>query len=362
MPNKIKDVFSDDMFNINGALRFRDEEAYKNYLSALEIAYAEGRVVPVEGVASVTTTVGYLGTEFPLEEYTNITEFFVGPAVEPVPIKLDIGGEEKIITLLRSRTKDKVILRSEPESIISFDFIFLLGENKHTVNYKVQFEKATSIEEIADSFTLAAALLVHLYRQEDNTPPEEGKVSLSDVKAYFRCYELFFKRLSAIERKLSLSISPSLLNDLTKEEQQDVDELYLLLCERKVVRLNAKLTSADSISIVPNKTKTPARVGGKIALTFLNTIEFSFLKQSVTLYTANLLTNALIKSIEEGDDGTTKILYGDTDSSPMYISFSAFETNEEAKKEVDSIMQHEKTYIDALTSSEYINRFYSKKD
>ena len=42
MPNKIKDIFSDDMFNINGTLRFSDDEAYKNFLSALEIAYAEG--------------------------------------------------------------------------------------------------------------------------------------------------------------------------------------------------------------------------------------------------------------------------------------------------------------------------------
>ena len=40
MPNKIKDIFSDDMFNINGTLRFSDDEAYKNFLSALEIAYA----------------------------------------------------------------------------------------------------------------------------------------------------------------------------------------------------------------------------------------------------------------------------------------------------------------------------------
>lgn len=105
MANKIKDIFSDDMFNINGTLRFSDDEAYKNFLAAMEIAYAEGRVVQVEGVTSVATTVGHLGAKFPLEEYTNITQFFVGPAVEPVPITLDVGGEKRTVTLLRSRTK-----------------------------------------------------------------------------------------------------------------------------------------------------------------------------------------------------------------------------------------------------------------
>ena len=72
MANKIKDIFSDDMFNINGTLRFSDDEAYKNFLAAMEIAYAEGRVVQVEGVTSVATTVGHLGAKFPLEEYTNM--------------------------------------------------------------------------------------------------------------------------------------------------------------------------------------------------------------------------------------------------------------------------------------------------
>ena len=36
-------------------------------------------------------------------------------------------------------------------------------------------------------------------------------------------------------------------------------------------------------------------IGSKIALTFISSIEFNFLKQSVTLHTANLLINALVK-------------------------------------------------------------------
>ena len=44
MPNKLKEIFSDDMLNMSGTLRFSDSEAYKNFLSALEIVYTEGRV------------------------------------------------------------------------------------------------------------------------------------------------------------------------------------------------------------------------------------------------------------------------------------------------------------------------------
>lgn len=358
MPNKIKDIFSDDMFNINGTLRFNDDEAYKNFLAALEIVHAEGRVVPVEGVTSVATTIDHLGTKFPLEEHTNITQFFVSPAVEPVSITLNVGGKEKTITLLRSRTKDKVILNSKPDSVVSFHFTFLLGENRHTVNYKVQFEKAKNIKEVADSFGLAAALLATLYKHEEEKPAEKDKVSLSDMKEYFLCYKTFFERLLAIENELGLSISPSLLNDLSQEEQQDIDEVYLLLCKKQVLRLNAKLTFTDSASIPMDHNVHNIGIGDKLALTFLSTIEFNFLKQKILLYTANLIVNALIKDVQEDSDGTVKILYGDTDSKPMYIAFSAFKTEEKAKQEAKNILQHDEIYINALTIDKYIKQFY----
>ena len=202
--------------------------------------------------------------------------------------------------------------------------------------------------------------MTYLYSHDDNTPVENGKVSLSDVKRYFHCYVSFLRRLNAIESKLSISIPPILLNDLPREEQQDIDELYLLLCEKKVVRLNAKLTSTDSMSVDMKYTETPLSIGSKIVLTFLSDIKFNFLKQAITLHTANLLINALVKDIQKSDDGTVQILYGDTDSKPMYISFSAFETVEEAEHEENTILQHDEIYVNALTSNAYINQYYEE--
>jgi hypothetical protein len=362
MPNKIKDIFSDDMFNINGTLRFSNDEAYQNFLAALEIAYAEGHVVPVNGVTSITTTVNHLGITFPLGEQANITEFFIGPAVEPFPISLEIEGTKNTITLLRSQTKDKIILCSEPHSIVSFQFVFFFSENTHTLKYDVQFDNAKTIKEIADSFSIAAALLDYFYKQDNNVfnESENNKVSLSNILEYFFCYKSFFKRLYTIEGKLGLSIKPCLLNNLTREEQQDIDELYLLLCENKTVRLNAILSESNSTVVFLKQTDSHLNIGSKISLTFLGTIEFFFLEQTVILHTANLLVNAIIKDVQKCDDGETKILYGDTDSAPMYIALSAFQTEEEAKQESGNIMEHDDIYINALTVDTYIKQFYKK--
>ena len=212
-------------------------EIYKNFHDEREWRYVpNAEVLTALNTESIianpyiipSTKVRHLGTKFPLEEQTNITEFLVGPAVETVPITLDVDGNRKTITLLRSRLKDKVILHSEPDTIVAFNIAFLLGENKHTLNFKVQFEKAKSIREVADSFSIAAALLAHLYNREDNIPSEDGN-------------------------------------------------------------------------------------------------------------------------------------NGDTDSKPMYISFSAFQTSEEAKQESETIMQHESIYVNALTSNAYITQYYEEQ-
>lgn len=359
MPNKIKDIFSDDMFNIGGHLRFSDDESYKSFLDALKIVQAEGRVVPVKGVTSITEEVRHQGVKFPLEEYKDISDFVIGPATESVHIPVKLGTEEKIITLLRSRTTDKITLRSEPDSIVSFRFIFLNGENRHTVNYKVQFEKAKSIEDVAESFGTAAALLATLYKYEDKHPVEEGKISIADAKSYFCNGEAFFRRLTAVAKEFDFSFSPSMLNNLSSEEQHDIDELYLLLCKKQVVRLNAKLTSTDSTAVTAHQCNENLDIGSKVQLVFLGTIEFKFLRQTVLLHTANLVLNAVVKEIQDGNDDAIKILYGDSDSKPMYMAFSAFKTEKEAADEADSILEREEIYANAPTINACIKQFYS---
>lgn len=51
----------------------------------------------------------------------------------------------------------------------------------------------------------------------------------------------------------------------------------------------------------------------------------------------------------------TKIYYGDVDSNPMYISYRAFKTEEEASQELKTILEREESYAKALTFGEHIN-------
>ncbi|MBQ7715011.1 MAG: hypothetical protein IJT70_03980 [Clostridia bacterium] len=361
MPNRIKDIFTNEMFDMSAHLRFRDGDAYKGFLAALDSVQEEGCVVPVDGVIAISTEIKQQGTTYPVEEQTNISHFVVGPSFEPFTFPLQVGEQEKGMILWRNIAKNKIIIKTNDDAIVFFQFTFIPNENRHTINYKIQFEKATTIEEVAESYCLANALLTKLYRSEAPHVDKQEAITIIDVKNYFRYHESFLRRLLAIEKLLDLSISPKLLKDLSREQQQDIDELYLLLVLHKTVKLNGKLTSTESTSITVKEGSSSSVVGSAIEMTFSGTIDYDFWGQSLKLYTANLLTNAIVKEIHEEADGKIKLLYGDTDSKPMYISFSAFRTQEEASAELKTIMNQKKdTYLDAQTSASFIEEFYSE--
>ena len=130
MANKIRDIFSNDMFGMEGKINFIDSEAYKTFLSKLEEVYNEGHPIEINGVSSITTSIHQHGAKYPLADANNLSYVIVAPAIEPVSISLNISGEEKEITLLRSKTRDTIILKSEPNAMISFEFVYLKHENK----------------------------------------------------------------------------------------------------------------------------------------------------------------------------------------------------------------------------------------
>ena len=68
MANRIRDIFSDDRFSINGKIRFQDEAAYTNFVSALEMVRAEEVMVPVDGVVSISNGIPFTGSQ----EYSTV--------------------------------------------------------------------------------------------------------------------------------------------------------------------------------------------------------------------------------------------------------------------------------------------------
>ena len=215
-----------------------------------------------------------------------------------------------------------------------------------------------SVGEIAYDFESAFAFISTLFPKTDYEPKGENEISLSQVLLYFQVYGQFFRRLQAVENELEMSINPEKLNNLTREDQHDIDEVYLLLCKKQILRRKMKLHSMDSISIPMIDRQPVMKVGSKILLSYSSEIIFSFLGEEKKLFGANQITNAVVTDIQQESDGSSKILYGDTDDEPMHIAYSAFKTAQEAQEELKTMLEHENDYIAAKTYSDYAKEFY----
>mgnify|MGYP003531159949 FL=1 len=353
----MNEIFSDESFNINGKLNFKNDEDYKKFLSALEIAQAEGKVVPVEGVTSVLTEVSGVFGKYPIGIHDNISDFLIGPVKQKVDFPVKIGCEEKSIPFYRYNTTENLILESIEGSVINLKLTYNPSTCKVSIDYKVNYSNATNTENLVESFSVTSAFLSSFYTDKDDerTTKEEANSFVKFIN-YLRYSESFFLRLLAVEKELNISFFSSEICNMTSEIKNDIEELYLLICKKQVLRLNAKLISTDKSIINTNETTPSLEVGEGLKITFTGEISYDIFGKKFLLKTANLIINAIVKDIQNEKD-STKILYGDTDTNPMYIAYTAFLTEAEAKAELEAIMHHEEKYINAKTVEEHTKRY-----
>jgi hypothetical protein len=353
MSNKLKDIFSNKKFDFGGNLHFQDINSYNKFLEALRIVQNEGRAVKVKGVSSLTTKVRDGEMEYPFLEHKELTHFVIGPSIEDVPFVINTEYGEKTVLFKRYQTTNEIILETDASEVVYFKIVFIKNTMNITFTYRTQPHLAKTVKDIVENYNTTIALLntIFIYKESQDLPDENAQIY--DLRETILGSELYFKRLYLVEQELELSFQPKQLNDIESDEEE-LDELYLLLIEKKVIRLNAKLNATESTGMKIKSGAQKLEIGSKIDLTFLGDSEYKIYGQKISVHTANLLSNAIIKEVKEGEDGTIKVLYGDTDNKPMYISYTGFKTIDEAKQEMNNIMEYKEKYIDALTFDEHM--------
>lgn len=359
MSNKLKDIFSNKMFDLGGNLYFQDSESHKKFLEALQIVENEGRAVEVKGVSSLTTKVRDGEMEYPFLEQKEITQLIIAPSTEDVPFTLNTEYGKNTVLFKRYQTKNEIILETDANEVVYFKITFIKNTSNITFTYRTQPHLAKTIKDIVENYNTAIALLDKLFIYKDSQYLSDEYALIYNTRESFLGSESFFKRLHLVEQELELSFQPALIND-TENDVREIEELYLLLVEKKVIRLNAKLNATESTEVTMKSGAHKLEVGSKIDLTFLGEAEYTIYGQKINVLTANLLSNAIIKAVKEGEGGTIKVLYGDTDNRPMYISYTGFKTADEAKQEMKTIMEYKEKYVEALTLNEHIGKISEK--
>lgn len=358
MSNKLKDIFSNKKVYFGGDLHFQDNKSREKFLKALQIVQNEGREMEVKGVSSVVTKIRDDKVEYPFIEDEEITKFIIAPSKEDVPIILNTECGKKTVIFKRYRTSNEIILETDKPEVLYFKIKFIRGTSNVKFTYKIQPHLAETVKDIVEKYNTAIAFLNTIFIYEDSPILSDGQELIYNVKKSILRQESFFKRLYLLEQELGLSFQPIQIND-TDNDVREVEELYLLLVEKKVIRLNA----AEPIEMTIESGIDELKIGMKLGLTFLRELEYTIYGQKIFIHTADLLARAIIKEIKESEGGTVKVLYGDTDDRPMYISYTGFKTIEEAEQERKTIMEQQEKkekYIDALTFNDHMREQMEK--
>ena len=359
MANKLKNIFSSDLPEYKSTVKFQSNDAYRNFRAALDAVERDGSVVPVDGIESISMFMEDHGIKIPIKYNDGITKFIVGPTIESVPFDVVWGEHKKTYDFRRYRISEGTVLETEKNTVVYLKLLFLEAAQKVEITYQIQYEYAKTIEEIDFELSACISLLLKFYAPTEEVGSAEDLNTINEVLQCLRYTEGFMSRLKAVETVLGVSFSTKELNILSSKDQQNIEELYLLLCKKIPLRSNTKIRSTEANKIVTSKQQEEIQIGTKIALCFTRRIEFKLLGQQFAIYTANVLINAIIKDFQQNGNQVS-VFYGDTDSQPMFIAYSAFLQEEQAKKEIERNIGGEKSYAGAQTAIQYMKEYFNK--
>lgn len=349
MANKLRDIFSEKEILMTGTVGFVDKEAEERFADALKEVFQTGKTVQVDGIESVSMAIESGAQQFPFKQVKgNISHFIVGPSFERKDYPLEINGESVLLPLLSCRTEKGMIIRTTPEEIIYLQLTVNLVENRTHVEITPYYEKARSIIEIINSLKKIECFLEKFFISDlVYTSPE-----YTSIMKHISQTKFIYEMAQYAEETCGLRFEISQINLDDNSSVLDLYELNLVLKRRIPVRMSAKLTATESTNI-ELRSKYQEDIGHEILLTFHGEMEYNVWGEKIKLYSSNLLCNAVIKDIVSLDNGHTKVLYGDTEDKPMYVSYRAYRTEDESKKEMEHVIDHKDEYIEAKTSAQH---------
>ena len=347
MANKLRNVFNKNNRFIKGTIRFEDETASKKFGEAIDLVLKEGQSVQVDGIESIAYKIDSGVGSFPMEKFDNIKDMVIGLTPEEISLKLDIEGKKIDFPVNYFRFQNG--RRIQTKNSFAFDTELEFDENTVTAEVRIKpcLDRAENVNEVLWSIKTVTALLKLFFNMNPNK--EVGLVGALD---YLEGIYQIFEKLEYVERVFGNNFVPGLIDLDNIEDIMDLIEVCLLIRDKKTARGNFKMK--DSIGKKFEVANDEIFVGRAIAMSFIRKLDYSLWGEKIELYTANFLNNAYIRGIEELEDGQVRVIYGENEGDPMYVSYKGFVSEDEAIEESKSIMSNMDEYKNAKTVEQYI--------
>lgn len=351
--NKLNKLFSNEGNRYKISVQFPSNSEMKKFIEAIESVKKNGEEARVNGIENWDACYAEGDSEYPLTGKNSTADIIISPVKVPIKVKTEFG--ESVLEFCTRRLGKETILENNKNNIFYFNLKYSVDKQTLNFYYKFQPELAETVREVVEECSKAIAFLEMLTPSEDERLSKGDESDFFDTVMTFEQFKDYFNRVLLIEEELEISFDLKNIQD-EKNDEIIIHIVYILLIEKGIIKSHGKLEDAKTSEIQVESKKEELQEGTEVNLTFYDNHIYTVYGNEITLYFSNLLSNAIIKEILPEENGKITILYGDTDSKPIYVSYRGFKTSREAHLEMRKIMEHKKDYEEALTLGEYLDR------
>lgn len=230
------------------------------------------------------------------------TYFFLVPPKmnEKIDLVLSGDGIEKKLNFARipDNSYDWIVFQSDSNNAVQFILKMNKQQKKMVFNFTYDFSKTSNTEEAIEIATLCKAFVLGRGKiNEIHIPPylnSETKKIISDEQI------LFWTKISAIEKKLGISINPA-TKEISNEDVYFGELLYRSLICKTPVMLRENIKTINSKKEPDNIVKD-LKKGSSFLFQFQENVTITLLQKHIELRSIKIVFNCLVSDIQEEDE------------------------------------------------------------
>lgn len=350
MGNLLKEIFNDNQAKNFLKIKFKNVEALKKARENLKkygrsefsieeagvYSGNENNVVPLLTIENANGTI-----------YKRYEKIFCIPE----PFNEDIKYRVKITG---GSDNPCIQFNSVENSILKSDLEYSREKESLHIEYKATPWNGKSIDQLISHYVAFLSFLAFV--NMDSPLSEINEENGADFFA--SCYTWFFRALRfflqcrAVFNELQLTVEQQFFKsledeDLFKEIQEDISVIYWSLIKNQPLRLEGRIQSLNAQVKWHQKKQASNFWDEKITLTNCDKVDFKLGSALFSLKRGWIFFNTRVKKIIKGKENRDKVIYGDTDSEPMYAVLKLYRSDDTINS--DQIIEYEAEYRNAQT-------------
>jgi len=350
MANKLRDIFNEEKEVAIGTIIFSSKEDAEEFTQALQKMYKDGEAREIHGIKSLKMGYKDGDNQYPIEEQSTVKSVIIGPCKDNIELDVDGLHDMKTIHLEKIDLQDRIVLQNDETEVVTYRLALFKGSNIAQITYSTAINKASSLQEIYDSFVKARAFFEKMFIDMEATP------EIKNTHQYLKSSIRFYHMLIAVNEVLNLNISP---NDLADEQDGDflLEKIYFLICKHRILKTNNKINHITGVNLPEKDDENSISNGIQLIASFVSKWNCELFGKEFDIYTSNVVFNAIVDRVDTKIDGNTKVFFSDTEDARMYISTKGFLNTEDADEEVKKVFDGLDEYKNAKTVIEHIRCF-----